>query len=505
MREEVLPTTVSGNAVAGGSSSSPLKTLHYSSTGYPSSSTAADMYPLQPLSISHYRPALFSKHGLKYYGSWIHYYLFRFRIINVFLGIFLLIVSYSLDKRNTSRQVSDTTHVFSSTLLRRIGAGQDSADASSSSFLNAPGKYSTSLLSRLRGKKVLTHIPQAENILIDKLPRGYLLGDPIPLPELVAFEVRRYRRNERRNFTDPLVPLLDEGRKNKKKGKDSSKAFQSSLLASKDVGLKSLHLSSETNPFPWNTQNGRALPRSHLESSFFHNIFISEKLRLMYCAIPFAGSWTWKTFFRKVDGLDEVDSVTINDAALDKGLNRLSDYSIRDRERILEDKGFYRFLFSRNPMDRAVAAYRHKILNANTETLEYREFVAKLRGKTVSDHDKEMQKMSFSFFLVYLSKRNNDDDFDEFLSSQASMCGLKVMSYDQMFKYENFSTGVEDVLSNSRNLDFQRIFPSHIGIELDTKADWKTQFDEQADNKKNVMRVAKIYSEDYKIFGYVSS
>ncbi|KAA8497074.1 Carbohydrate sulfotransferase 8 [Porphyridium purpureum] len=427
-------------------------------------------------------------------GSLGHEKLFGFdawlrksRVALIVVAVVLLATADVLHRRNVSRKVAETS-VFSTSLLKsrpmHPAAGEDAAQSQQ----QLDDVSSTTVLQKQPGSpskiKQLTSDPRAESVLIEKLPRGYRGGDPVPLTQMIAFEVKRFRRGEMRSAVEPVVPTLEEGKRKAK--------FKESAAAPRVTSTRALSAATALD-------SRLVVSRDVLYADFLGNLYVLPEYHVLFCGVPYAGANLWKQFFRQMSGLPDVSR---NVSMLDDGLARVSDYSIRDRERLLFGSEFTRVMLVRHPIKRLMAMFEDRVSQSDIHSEAYRDFVGRVRGKPFTEREREVQRMNFAFLLVYLVKLKLDTG-KEIFSTQSSFCGWDTVNYNITVRFEDSERGVAQALDML-----------HFGRASSTFPKWDSLHDEpdihplvqeaRADPKR-LQRIDRMYKDDMQNFGYDTS
>jgi len=442
------------------------------------------------------------------------------------VGLILSICSLIIYQKNISKTSPNERFIFSTSAL--IASPSDTAQQN----LNPSSPQTRAMPSRW--SRVLTHNPSEESVLVTRLPRGYHGGESLPLVQVVAFEVRRHRRREFRSAEDPIVPSLDDLKRHTKRARSGNTAGVDSPLIPK---VPSLSLSKQfTGNLPfysdpahekayrvpmlhrendlWNAHNQghtrdqsswTRVPRSVVFSNFLRNLLFCESIKIVLCVPHYAGDVAMRDFLSKVDGCKIISKRNdIPAQEPDSLLAKVSDYSIRDRERILTDAEVVRVALVRNPISRLVSMYLENIAAAEFDSTEYRDFVGKVRGKALEANEKEIQKMSFALFVMHLSKLSAGIFQGGLFESQVSTCGLEMLDYDGIVRYEDLHSESE-LLAFLRKVRLERFrdrFPDLNSSAIEAQVQWASESESLAANAKTSSRLAKTYANDFSILGY---
>lgn len=173
-------------------------------------------------------------------------------------------------------------------------------------------------------------------------------------------------------------------------------------------------------------------------------------------------------------------------------LRPLTNFSIRDRERILTHNSIFRFLFVRHPLTRL--AHIHKVYTRDAPSGKvYRGYMEKVRGLRLTEGEHEVATISLQFALMFLMRRQSGLDsskVDE-LSSQAEFCGVGIVKWDYVGKVEDMLHGISTI---RRRLEVKAAFHS-LGDEGSVGGANKFE-------RRVRMRASRLYAKDMRAFHY---
>lgn len=177
-----------------------------------------------------------------------------------------------------------------------------------------------------------------------------------------------------------------------------------------------------------------------------------------------------------------------------EGLPLLSDYALRDRERFLGRPDVFRFVFVRDPLARIASAFLQGRAAADElDGQAYRTFMARVRGQPLKKGEREVQPVSFLFFLTFLAAQETENLWEGF-APQTGLCGLRRINYTFLGRLERFEADVdalERALGPLRPLN-PPMFESNAS----------TTFGNMFATRKRRMKAAKLVEEDSRLLGY---
>lgn len=224
-----------------------------------------------------------------------------------------------------------------------------------------------------------------------------------------------------------------------------------------------------------------SLPRSLLTSPAMGRIRVLPRRRALFCPIRGVAS---RSLLRALERLEGV--------GLD-GLPRLSDYALRDRERLLVRPSVFRFVFVRDPLSRLASAFLAGRASPDLDGVDYRTFMARVRGSPLSKDEREIQPVSFLFFLTFLASQRPGSVWHGF-APQSGLCGLGRLNYSFLGRLERFEADVdalERTLGPVRPLD-PPVFESNASREVGR----------MFDTHKRRAKAAKLVGDDSRLLGY---
>lgn len=211
-------------------------------------------------------------------------------------------------------------------------------------------------------------------------------------------------------------------------------------------------------------------------------------------------------------------------------LRKLSQLSLRDRERALLRPNILRFAIIQHPFTRAFGTYRRFITNTtDPNSTEYRRFISRLRGHPLSKTHRELSTISFRIFLALSSQRlssvrgnlearpfqikssetkfiaqgvakdepSNDGYDEDDLLPQAWVCATDVVNFPVLVRAESFT---EDIHALNRRLGIKT---SSIP-DLDVLSDISAAKEMFADVRVR-HRASRLFRQDLSTFKYAPS
>lgn len=221
---------------------------------------------------------------------------------------------------------------------------------------------------------------------------------------------------------------------------------------------------------------------------------MDDRHRLLYCYIPKVACSNWKRVFMVLTGrkasANSIKKVNHKDFVF---LSDFSPLGIQHRLRT-----YYKFLFTREPMERLVSAYRNKFLINNKEFLKRwgPRIINKYRHKATKGKD---NIPTLAEFFQYLLK---DSKMDEHWMTYMDLCQPCAISYDFIGSFDCLHRDAQILLSQ---LSLQNIvqFPTKQSYYTVTKTP-NNSFDNLLSQvpRSITKKVVEKYSQDYKLFSF---
>lgn len=306
-------------------------------------------------------------------------------------------------------------------------------------------------------------------MLVSPPPVAFHSGESVSLVDFIGFAERRVRKAALNEILEPIVPL------------DTFAKRRKSFLRSRLYGRKPGSVKDDN----WNYGAGREamlIQRSVLES---------EKVkRLRFGAGGRAGSGL-RWIFCGVGKAGEMVSKDLGDA------RRVGELSVRDRERWLSDNEVLRWILVKDPWTRTVQFWLDGIKHS-LHSDEYRKFMAIVRGRNLTDTEKEVQKVSLPMFFLLLA-RQKSDNLDNEVMPIIDYCAWRDVSYNVVAHWEK---ATDDLAMVSRKLEAD--FTKSIMHITEEQKKWarEQRFLNKANVRKCKLRANKLYKQDMEAFGY---
>lgn len=259
-------------------------------------------------------------------------------------------------------------------------------------------------------------------------------GEKVSLVDFLAAEVRRARRGKQRGAFEPIIALTEVELRRRRARSRPNGSSPSHLEGRGGIDTLPENTTSIEEGY-WSgpdalQHSAMTVERGILRSNFVQNLFVAPSRRALFCPIQGAGSDSIMKFLEKVEGDGRFGY-----------LQPLSSYSIRDRERFLNSKDIFRFVFVRHPFYRATAMYLRGTSSGALDSEAYRQFMGLVRGRPLNENEHELQRLSMVFYLTFLS-RQNPGSLDDQFKSQVDHCGIGTIDYNKVGHMESFAKDI---------------------------------------------------------------
>jgi hypothetical protein len=267
----------------------------------------------------------------------------------------------------------------------------------------------------------------------------FVTGERVSLVDFLAMEVRRFRRRDQRKANDRSVGLsVSELRRRRYRTRPRINSFANNFSA-----IPCCSSSKALDCSYWSKDEGTsdanlAVERKLLRSPIMKRILVAERRRIVFCPISNVASGTLTAIIEKAEGVTP------------GSLPSLSDFSLRDRERLLTKTDIYRFTFVRHPFLRALAAYDRGVSSGTLDSVAYRLFTGLVRGRSLRDEEHELQILPLVFYLSYISQQKREN-LDELFLPQVDVCGIGSIEYNMVGRLERFEDDIR-LVQNHLNL-----------------------------------------------------
>ncbi|XP_077150770.1 carbohydrate sulfotransferase 8-like [Ranitomeya variabilis] len=222
-------------------------------------------------------------------------------------------------------------------------------------------------------------------------------------------------------------------------------------------------------------------------------LYVEHRHRFIYCEVPKVGCSNWK---RIILSLNESLGRTLYEVQVhaSKQLKKLSSYPPSRQKEFLAN--YTKVMFTRDPLERVVSAYRDKFLHDN---VYYGKTIANLIKKSLGIQSKT--NITFEQFANYITKEKPYYR-DTHWKPMYQLCEPCNIQYDFIGKFETLADDADFVLKIIRapkNLKYPTM--KHHSNEPRTNEDISIQYLEMLPPIL-FRKLLSVYSLDFSIFGY---
>ena len=231
---------------------------------------------------------------------------------------------------------------------------------------------------------------------------------------------------------------------------------------------------------------------------FYNHLYVDEKHKMIYCAIPKVGSTNWiRTMVRMRGTVSEEKAATKNVwTYLIRYVRRLGQYSVARQQQMLED--YYKVVFVREPIDRLLSAYKDKLANHFKHNKIWfkrfgRPIIRSFRPNATREEIQRGNDTTFKEFVQYvIQNKPNNRHWSEY-NKLCRPCQLK---YDFIGKYETMDRDAEFILRKvgvKEGITFPKMYKARLG--------GKDHFF-QTLSQEEYKSLWEVYYADYLMFNY---
>ncbi|CAI5974000.1 unnamed protein product [Closterium sp. NIES-65] len=227
----------------------------------------------------------------------------------------------------------------------------------------------------------------------------------------------------------------------------------------------------------------------------------TEHLGLIYCFVEKVACTSWKMWLRAAHGFSNLTDYNYTHHAHLNGLTLMyRDLDEDDAIRQLTRRDLVKFVFVRNPFSRLLSAHADKLVNGgekhNVTLWNHRIF-----GRERLEQHGERVDVPVGFKaavrMVADIVRETGGNGDAHIATQAQLCGLHMIRYDEVGRFETLHDDVERVVTR---LNRSHVDPAHIfklGSQIHkTRAEQRMR---AAYDKETIEIVRQAYAADFHV------
>ncbi|XP_074645789.1 carbohydrate sulfotransferase 11-like [Tubulanus polymorphus] len=251
--------------------------------------------------------------------------------------------------------------------------------------------------------------------------------------------------------------------------------------------------------------------RVHVKATKLQDIFVNDKYKFLYCAIPKVSSTTWKKLLLKLSGFDVDFNVSATeiydfDKQYRRGLESMSlkHYSAAGIKYRL--KNYFKFVVVRDPLERLLSAYRNKFHNENNTYFPHtygRQIIGLYRKNPSSQDMHTGADVSFAEFVQFVVDPLTGDEqkSNAHWKTYYDLCLPCVVKYNLIAKYETLAADARHILK-LLNVADQIKFPKR---SLNYQYTQTSELVEEAYRNVSMWQLKALWDTfrlDFEMFGY---
>ncbi|XP_067661500.1 carbohydrate sulfotransferase 11-like isoform X1 [Haliotis asinina] len=206
----------------------------------------------------------------------------------------------------------------------------------------------------------------------------------------------------------------------------------------------------------------------------FKHIIVNDKYKILYCSVPKVACTNWRRVMLILTGkMNTTDPMKIKASdvhgSYDDYLTYLSDLSIEDIKYRL--KNYYKFVFTREPFERILSAYRNKFKGKNPffHKRYGKNIVRKYRANSWNTNP-DGKDVSFGEYVHYLTDYTRREPLNEHWEKMTELCHPCLINYDLVSSYDDLqedSVRLLDKIGASKIVQFPKRSASYKHAETE--------------------------------------
>ncbi|XP_061418773.1 carbohydrate sulfotransferase 11 [Lethenteron reissneri] len=240
-----------------------------------------------------------------------------------------------------------------------------------------------------------------------------------------------------------------------------------------------------------------------LSPESLRHLLVDDEHRLLYCYVPKVACTNWKRVLLVLTGQSggtrDPLGIPAARAHVQGTLRSLAEFPPREARRRLAS--YVKFMFSREPFERLVSAYRNKFTQAYNTAFHRRygtRIVRRYRANATAEALEGGDDVSFGEFVRYLLDPRTEP-FNEHWELASSLCSPCRVRYDVIGRYETLERDAAFVL-RSAGADRLVGFPA-FPKQTRTTNEMTAKFFENITAEDQV-RLYELYRLDFLLFNY---
>ncbi|XP_063804734.1 carbohydrate sulfotransferase 8-like [Pseudophryne corroboree] len=245
-------------------------------------------------------------------------------------------------------------------------------------------------------------------------------------------------------------------------------------------------------------QHNLSKPLYKIKAAVAKQLYVEEHHKLIYCEVPKVGCSNWKRILFLLNINLNVDAEYIDHEAVHENalFKRLIDYPPDQQSILLET--YTKVLFTRDPLQRLVSAYRDKFLHYGG--YYYGTQIANVIKSQYRKNNKSSESVSFQEFVNFIIDRNAEK-LDTHWRPMHYLCDPCNVNYSILGKFETLKVDSDYVLKVVGAPPFLK-YPD-IKKYNESRTDSKISAKYFAQLPGSLLqKLLKIYKLDFTLFGY---
>ncbi|XP_071760814.1 carbohydrate sulfotransferase 8-like [Centroberyx gerrardi] len=234
-------------------------------------------------------------------------------------------------------------------------------------------------------------------------------------------------------------------------------------------------------------------------------IYVDDKYRLLYCAVPKVGCSNWKRVLMILGGstASSIRDIPHNTVHTDNHLHRLQSYNRANIDRVLHS--YTKVLFVREPFERLVSAFRDKFESPNSyyHPLFGRPIIARYRPNATLAALQTGDGVTFREFVLYLLDVHRPVGMDVHWEPVSQLCNPCLLRYNFIGKFESIEEEANFLLQSigaPSNLTYPNFKDRNPLEERTSSKITQTYFAQLTSTERQ--KVYDFYYMDYVMFNY---
>ena len=246
-----------------------------------------------------------------------------------------------------------------------------------------------------------------------------------------------------------------------------------------------------------------------LKPENMNNIYVDDKHKLLYCAIPKVACTNWFRVFLVLTGkvnhtrTSDIPASDVHNIYSDQ-LTRLSSFNKREIKYRL--KNYLKFMFVRNPFERMLSAYRNKFVsqwNKYFPARYGRYIIRQYRKNATQQAIQSGSDVKFKEFVQYIIDPRTEirEPANEHWKQFYKLCHPCLVDYNVIGKYDTMTQDIKYLFKQAMVEKIVKFPSSSLHYHGARTAQFLIDSFEDI-SKEEIRRLWQFYSVDFAMFGY---